>query len=429
MRRLTFIHEGEQGAIAMIVAMLFGFGVMISLAALTVDVGNINADRRQLQNGADAAVLSAASDCAKGACPSPGDAGLANLADKNAADGATKISRVDNVGPAVCGSGPNLADCPLVAAPNTRNLQECPAASALPAGAQGYVRVYTQTLDATRTKTLLPYLFGAAITGAGSGANQQTCAAAAWGNARVTPLTPFTFSACEWYHDTLQDNDPLKTNPPYGYAPYTLSTLSPPQSDPRNNPWEHAINLNSGTDPGCTNWQNHDFPGGFGWLDYDPATCKVADPVPAYTAGVVDGYWYPGDTGVGAGNQCGAKIEAAVGSVIYLPIFDCADNDTRTWPCAGNLPNGTNAWYHMKGAVAFFLTGVEITGQLTKDFDNSINGSSTNYPGHNASAECRTNAGEKKCLFGWFLEGLQDPTAVIDGSAFDTGLKAFQMIG
>jgi len=32
-------------------------------------------------------------------------------------------------------------------------------------------------------------------------------------------------------------------------------------------------------------------------------------------------------------------------------------------------------------------------------------------------------------LFGWFLEGLQDPTAVIDGSALDTGLKAFQMIG
>jgi len=78
MLRLTRIREREDGAIAIIVAMLFFFGVMLALGALTVDVGNINADRRQLQNGADAVALAVAQTCAKtGTCaptdPRPSD--------------------------------------------------------------------------------------------------------------------------------------------------------------------------------------------------------------------------------------------------------------------------------------------------------------------------------------------------------------------
>jgi len=390
----------------MMVAILFGTGVFFGCAALTLDVGNINADRRQLQNGADAAVLSAAADCAKTTCPASGDAGLANLANKNAADGATKIARVDGQGPAVCGSGPGLVACPSSAAPNTGNLQECPAVT-IPSAATGYVRVYTQTLNASRTQTLLPYSFGAALAGAGSGANQQTCAAAAWGPAGVAPILPFTFSMCEWYHDTYQDTDPNDLVPPANYAPFR------PVDDNKNNPWEHAVALNSAPDAGCTAWQNHDFPGGFGWLDYDPATCKILDPI---------NNWYAGDTGVGAGNQCGAKIQAAVGHVVYLPVFDCADDDQRRLPCAGNLPNGTNVWYHVKGAAAFFLTGVEITGQLNKSLPG--------YPKSAAKAECKADAsGNKKCLYGWFLSDLVDPSAGLDGGALDLGIKAVQVIG
>lgn len=386
--------------------MLFGFGVMLALGALTVDVGNINADRRQLQNGADAAVMSAASDCAKSTCPAPGDAGLANLADKNAADGATKIARVDNQTPAVCGSGPGLVACPSSSAPNTGNLQECPAAT-MPAGAEGFVRVYTQTWNASKNATLLPYSFGAAIAGAGSGANQQTCAAAAWGPAGVAPILPLTFSMCEWYHDTSQDTDPNDLIAPSNYAPFR------PVDDNSNNPWEHAVNLNSPSDAGCATWQSHDFPGGFGWLDYDPATCKILPPI---------NNWYGGDTGAGAGNQCGAKIEAAVGTVVYLPVFDCADDDQRRLPCAGNLPNGTNAWYHVKGAAAFFLTGVDITGQLSKNLPG--------YPKSAARAECKADAsGNRKCLYGWFLSGLVDPSALIDPDALDTGNAAVQVMG
>jgi len=88
---MTNAHRGERGAIATIVAMLFGLGVLLGAGALTVDVGNINAERRQLQNGADAAALSAARDCAGGACPNtavPADmARLTALTDGNAKDG------------------------------------------------------------------------------------------------------------------------------------------------------------------------------------------------------------------------------------------------------------------------------------------------------------------------------------------------------
>ena len=45
----------------------------------------------------------------------------------------------------------------------------------------------------------MPYSFGAAITGAGSGANQQACASVAWGPAGAPDSAgfPVTFSHCD----------------------------------------------------------------------------------------------------------------------------------------------------------------------------------------------------------------------------------------
>ena len=69
MRRLTVDRAPERGAIAMMVTVLLASGVLLGCAALSVDVGNLSAERRQLQNGADAAALSAAQDCAITVCP------------------------------------------------------------------------------------------------------------------------------------------------------------------------------------------------------------------------------------------------------------------------------------------------------------------------------------------------------------------------
>src|SRR4029453_14541876 len=54
----------ERGAVSSIVAILFAGGVVFGLGALTVDVGSMMWERRQVQNGADAAAATLPSACA-----------------------------------------------------------------------------------------------------------------------------------------------------------------------------------------------------------------------------------------------------------------------------------------------------------------------------------------------------------------------------
>jgi uncharacterized membrane protein len=64
MRRLTCVRRDDQGAIVVIVA-LFMFFVAFGSAAMTIDVGNTNTDRRQRQNGVDAVALAVTKQCAE----------------------------------------------------------------------------------------------------------------------------------------------------------------------------------------------------------------------------------------------------------------------------------------------------------------------------------------------------------------------------
>ncbi len=59
-------ESGERGAATIIVAGLMV--VLLGFAALAVDVGALYAEKAQLQNGADAAALAIATDCAGGSC-------------------------------------------------------------------------------------------------------------------------------------------------------------------------------------------------------------------------------------------------------------------------------------------------------------------------------------------------------------------------
>ena len=78
--------RSEQGAIATIVAILFGLGVIFGVMALAIDVGGLMVERRQLQNGADATSMSLAESCALDNCVAGAD-GLDTLVDANARDG------------------------------------------------------------------------------------------------------------------------------------------------------------------------------------------------------------------------------------------------------------------------------------------------------------------------------------------------------
>jgi Flp pilus assembly protein TadG len=393
MRRVIFHRGAEKGAVAIIVAILFGFGVMVGAGALTIDVGNINAERRQLQNGADAASLSAAADCAKGACPAPGNANLATLVNSNAADGHTKVARVDG-GLAVCGSGPGLTACSTD--PDTKNLQECPAAT-IPSGAKGNVRVYTQTLDASGTKTILPYSFGAAIAGAGTGANQQTCAGAAWGPGPGGKMLPTTFSQCEWLAATAGG---------LSYAP------KPPYTPPLPTGFERKILLSDSSvsgPPACKTWLGHDLPGGFGWVT-GTSTCEAV---------ITGSSWMDVSTGTAVtDNSCKTIIPADLYSVVHIPVFDCMDPVgnyvmATSADCRMDKVTGTKAWYHVAGFAAFYLTGWKLNGMTDQAPLNSAN----------------TCTGGQTCLYGWFTQDLQQAGEIKgDPGSEDLGLHVIQVI-
>jgi hypothetical protein len=81
MRRLT---RGDDGAVAVITALLMV--LLLGIAAIVIDIGAIYAERFQLQNGADAAALAIAQDCAAGSCASAAATAI-QLAGKNSNDG------------------------------------------------------------------------------------------------------------------------------------------------------------------------------------------------------------------------------------------------------------------------------------------------------------------------------------------------------
>ena len=96
MRRISTItvsapKSNDRGAVSIITAIMMV--ALLGFAAIAIDVGMLYAERAQLQNGADAAALAVANDCAKGVCGTY-SAKAGTLANLNAIDGKTKINSV-----------------------------------------------------------------------------------------------------------------------------------------------------------------------------------------------------------------------------------------------------------------------------------------------------------------------------------------------
>lgn len=383
MLRLIRPRHRERGAVAVIVAVVAGAFVLTGVAALTIDAGSLYAERRVVQNGADAASLALAQICAKDiADPSCANTSyLEGLAGDNATD--DNLTSIHSV----CGSGPeggSLGPCPV-----GTTLIDCTALStSLPVNVN-WVEVKTRTLSASSTP-LMRRFFAGFGGDADDGKTVQACARAAWGPAATgTATLPFSFSACEWDHATGATPGP----PVYGV--------------------ETAIALNyaSGKKPApCADFNGHDFPGGFGWLDREP-DCSV-DIVPGDWAGSVT----PDSNGVGGG-ECNDLIKLMVGEVVYLPVFDCV-NSVQIYCTTDEHPT-SKQWYHIAGLAAFHLTGVNVTGQL-KDMAGV---------GGAAKAYCAKVSKDNKCLYGYFTEGLV-PVGTIGGPTTPNfGAKVVQVAG
>lgn len=366
-------HQRDRGAVAVVVAIVI-VPVLLSMAALVIDAGSVYLGRQNAQNGADAAALALANACAKGQSTCTTDIGgskLNPLVQANVSPGSASL----DAQPCIQKAGV------LCQASSLSSLPEC--AYPVPTGVNG-VQVRTRAdIDLS-----FPWIWNH------SQEQPKACASAAWGPPKTTGINtlPFSMSACEWFNGT-SDGTNYAPSPPY-------STANPMPAS-----FEKAIVLNQSSSlapSACATWQGHDFPGGFGWLTHTAA--------PACQAIVDTNGWVGADTGVGAGNDCGAKINGLVGQVVYLPVFDCMSL-TKTF--CNNTYSGTNTNYHVQALAAFFVTAVDVTGQVK----NSLAG----YP----KVSCPSG---QKCMYGWFVKDVGDGDVGPPGGP-DYGLVNVQAVG
>ena len=393
---MTPAHQRDRGAVALVVAVLFGSMALLGCAALTLDVGSMSLERRQLQNGADAAAASAVIDCATTAsCPlvtsatDPKMGRLRALANGNAADGATAVGRVDGAA-AVCGAG--RSELPSCAAVAGSQLRDCPPVTPPPSQ---FVRVYTQTSRPDGGNTLLPSAFAEAIAGP-AGTRHQACAAYAWGAPAAFSITsPLAISLCDYqamittsgYADPPSYSVPIPT----GVTSHEVAVVvnDPSQSTDSN---------------GCAHWAGHVLPGGFGYLDPDGGCSPT----------VHAGDWIRGKPGNSVPNPCKPSLDpifmAPVNTrpVLLIPVFDCVSDGTKACP---KPTSGSDTWYHIRGLAAFYITGSNMP--------------SYTYAPQKASTIC---ASGKKCLYGWFTEAiLRNTTAIGPGPGF--GVNVIRAVG
>ena len=291
-------NSNERGAIFVLVAILIV--VLIGFAALAIDISSLYQEKRTLQNGADAAALAVAKDCALTSCdPSIAD----TYADLNADDGGHNVDEV-------CGSGAGLTAC---ADPPT-----------VPAGAE-YVRVTTSTYESSSGDDQVNFLFAPVLNLiAGGDLDGQTVrarAVAAWGSPRGATTLPITFSLCE-YQEFVPDADDLHEGPPFTGAPSTI--------------YFHGSTPAGSCPAGPSGF---DLPGGFGWLETD-ADCRAVIEI---------GDWVSDDPGVSA-PSC-VDLTSLRNTVILIPIYDQTNGLT-----------GNNGEYHNAGFAAFYLTGYRFPG-------------------------------------------------------------------
>lgn len=396
--------RAERGGVMTIVGIMLATGVFLGMASISMDVGRILVEKRELQNSADAAVVSLARDCwlTPASCRAT-EATAVALTNRNASDGTSSIESVCSVnipGSAAssCGVASGaLADC-------------APLPPAL-AGMSGlpYVEVRTRTRTTSGASSFTNWLAGAAFGGnATSGAG--ACSRAAVGTpASGIATLPITFSGCDWQRATggtpgggggLYYASPVYngTNP-LGYTgagqpSWPLPAVPAPGFLPGNEVILLSQNPPGGATPAgtCPSWEGHALPGGFGMLETnggDPCSIKE-----------YPFHWMKTDPG----NNTSCDLSMHVGKVVNLPIYDCtATSAPGAEPPIGNCDtgNGSNAFYHRVGYAQFYLSGYSLN--VVSGIPNRRRSLvSNNFP-------CN---GADRCISGWFLKGSLSATAL-----------------
>jgi hypothetical protein len=173
--------------------------VLLGASALSVDIGQLMWERRQVQNGADATVTKVAAACAETptTCATAPSVALNALAGQNANDGKTDVASIcgnslakaKSPGLALCGASTGaVIDCPSV--PNSL--------AALP-----YIEVRTKTRTAQNTTGILSK-FSSVVGGSAKLTTVGACSRAVWGpgSPGAAIIFPVLMSYCDWKGQT-----------------------------------------------------------------------------------------------------------------------------------------------------------------------------------------------------------------------------------
>jgi hypothetical protein len=360
----------DRGAIAVLTAVV-GTVVLLSCAALAIDVAALYSERRQLQNGADAAAIAVAQSCARDLAKPSGRCdtrAAAALADGNAVDGTARVALV-------CGTAPGLGTCP----PATGSRASC---DPPPPGSPPYVEVHTRTRTADGSDVVDP-VFARAIPGneGYDGTTVGACARAGYGSpTTAVSVLPITVSQCVVDQYRAQHG---------GFAPLSLldSALSSLGS------WQTTIELHKDSGPCSTSSSGQKAPGNFGYLAPD-GSCSVTTTVGAAVGG------YPGNSNPKSLGCTDTYLSSLLGEIVYIPVFDAVTG------------NGRNTSYHIVGYAAFHFTGWQLSGTSHLSIATGL-------------LPCLKPT---TCISGAFLRGLQPAPGPI-GSAPDYGATVVQLLG
>ena len=349
---LRRLHRDERGAVATIVALLLAMGVLLGMMALVIDVGQLYAEREELQSGADAAAIAVTQECVRDDSPA-GCSGTdmmvlaRTLGNLNARDGRTNILEV-------CGTLGALDACgdPI------GNLTDC--IPATPTDGRPYVEVRTGT-EMRDGDFVFPPTFAQAL--AGNGAYEGTSVRAC---ARATIGTPgealgVTFSQCEW---TWATNNGAALPPGPQFVSGSHKEIVLKLHDSKGPP-----------PPGCpaAPGPNADAPGGFGFLDR--IDCQIE----------LDSGTYPMDD---PGNDPGVCLDllddattAPVPQVLFIPIYQSVKSQ------------GQNTEYTLDKVAAFVPTGYFFGAGNGKHKSSWLPGSTI--------TQCN---GQERCIYGYFVD-------------------------
>jgi hypothetical protein len=306
--------------VAIIVAILLAGGVLLGFLALVVDMGQIYAEREELQSGSDAAALAVANACAHNAAGCADFGAIRDLAqryaDLNSADGRSHIAEI-------CGLLPgklNPCDPPL------GNLTDC--LGTPPASPAPYVQVRLSTENGDGT-LLLPATFARAAGVAG--ADVAACARAAWTSTAQVPILAVSISVCEFNSDTADGTV-------FGDA------LDPDRHDEKVVNWWVDAYDRSCFDPPSTLSQA-------ALLDGGGSTCTRTMPADGRVTGV---FGVPEPLQL-LSPTCEARVDQARsdgvrGNVVYIPVHDSARPQA----------SGSKIDFHEIGLAPFLVTGYQL---------------------------------------------------------------------